>query len=141
MTTQIAKPIGDDLALDFYMEERIGEKKPLSFWVQARHNANNRHLFTKTNTINQTSRSTTVLLISTITYQHDNETAFRKHGKTGCTPWGTTPRTPRNKRTSLSNMNPTSILTLLSVLETNPIPNMSDQQSSQNHNNEPNREN
>ncbi|CAG8815049.1 20168_t:CDS:1, partial [Gigaspora margarita] len=77
MTTQTAKNIRNDLALDFYVEERIGEKEPPSFWVQAKHNTSNRYLFAKTNTINQTSRSTTALLISTITYQHDNETAFR----------------------------------------------------------------
>ncbi|CAG8826641.1 41117_t:CDS:2, partial [Gigaspora margarita] len=142
-TTQTAKSIGDDLVLDFYMEERIGKKEPPSFWVQARHNTNNRYLFTKTNAINQTSRSTTALLISTITYQRDNETASRKHlsqstipghqqGKTGRTLQGATLRTPKNKRTSLSSMNPTSTPTLSSVLETNPISNMSDQQFSQN---------
>ncbi|RIB18265.1 hypothetical protein C2G38_2037041 [Gigaspora rosea] len=79
ITTQTAKNVGDDLALDFYMEERIGEKEPSSFWIEARHKANNRYLFNRTNTINQTSRSTTALLIGTITYQRDNETTSGKH--------------------------------------------------------------
>ncbi|KAF0441276.1 hypothetical protein F8M41_003857 [Gigaspora margarita] len=79
MATQTAKNVKNDLALDFYVEERIEEKEPPSFWVQAKHNASNRYLFTKTKAINQTSKSTTTLLISTITYQHDNETASEKH--------------------------------------------------------------
>ncbi|CAG8820165.1 40844_t:CDS:2, partial [Gigaspora margarita] len=90
-TTQTTKTVRDDLALDFYVEERIREKEPQVFGYQ--------------------------------------------QGKTSCTPRGATPRTPRtprNKRTTLSSMNPTSTLTLSLVLETNPIPNMSDQQSSQN---------
>ncbi|KAF0364790.1 hypothetical protein F8M41_013865 [Gigaspora margarita] len=157
-TTQTTKTVGDDLALDFYVEERIEEKEPPSFWVQARHNANNRYLFTRTNAINQTSRSTTTLLISTITYQRDNETASRKHvmilkdisminltrnnsDALSATPCGCPNLLPRNKRTTLSSMNSTSTPTLSSVLETNPIPNMSDQQSSQNRSNKFNREN
>ncbi|CAG8814995.1 2253_t:CDS:2, partial [Gigaspora rosea] len=143
MTTQTAKNVGDDLALDFYVEERIGEKEPSSFWVEARHKANNRYLFNRTNTINQISRSTTALLIGTITYQRDNETTSGKHvmiledisminlaRRSNRTPRGTTPRTPRSKHSTLSSMNPTSTSTLSSALETNPIPNMSDQQSS-----------
>ncbi|RIB01194.1 hypothetical protein C2G38_2051076 [Gigaspora rosea] len=78
-TTQTAKNVGDDLVLDFYVEERIGEKELLSFWVEARHKANNRYLFNRTNAINQTFRSTTSLLIGTITYQRDNETTSGKH--------------------------------------------------------------
>ncbi|CAG8831850.1 7017_t:CDS:1, partial [Gigaspora rosea] len=53
-----------------------------------------------------------------------------QQGRSNRTPRGTTPRTPRSKRSTLSSMNPTSTSTLLSALETNPIPNMSDQQSS-----------
>ncbi|CAG8736760.1 18010_t:CDS:2, partial [Gigaspora rosea] len=104
----------DDLALDFYVEERIGEKEPSSFWVKARHKASSRYLFNKTNIINQISRSTTALLI----------------GRSNRTPRGAIPRTPRSKCSTLSSMNPTSTSTLSSAVETNPIPNMSDQQSS-----------
>ncbi|CAG8826417.1 2067_t:CDS:1, partial [Gigaspora margarita] len=67
-TTQTDKNVRDDLALDFYMKERIREKELPSFWVQAKYNASNRYLFTRTNAINQTFISTTTLLIGTITY-------------------------------------------------------------------------
>ncbi|CAG8744655.1 5961_t:CDS:2, partial [Dentiscutata heterogama] len=63
------KNIENDLILEFYVEEKVGDREPPSFWVEARHNINNKYLSNKTNAINQNSRSTTAILIGTITYK------------------------------------------------------------------------
>ncbi|CAG8774152.1 7392_t:CDS:1, partial [Rhizophagus irregularis] len=50
------------LALNFYVEESLGNCELTEFWVEARHDPNNRYLANKTNSINQNIRSTTATL-------------------------------------------------------------------------------
>ncbi|CAG8852775.1 23220_t:CDS:2, partial [Gigaspora margarita] len=69
ITNQTVKNIENDLILEFYIEEKVRDREPPSFWIEARHNANNKYLANKTNAINQNSRSTTAILIGTITYE------------------------------------------------------------------------
>ncbi|KAF0419876.1 hypothetical protein F8M41_007122 [Gigaspora margarita] len=61
-TTQTAKTIDGNIVLDFFVEERIGEKEPADFWVEVRHKINNTYLANRTNAINQKICSTTALL-------------------------------------------------------------------------------
>ncbi|KAF0465243.1 hypothetical protein F8M41_026311 [Gigaspora margarita] len=67
-TTQIAKTVDGNIVLDFFVEERIGEKEPADFWVEVRHKINNTYLTNRTNAINQKICSTTALLVGTMSY-------------------------------------------------------------------------
>ncbi|KAF0332977.1 hypothetical protein F8M41_024868 [Gigaspora margarita] len=138
-TTQTAKPVRDDLVLVFYVEERIEEKEPQVFGDNETASRKHVMILEDISMINLTCNNSDALfatprgcpnLLFSDTSKEKQVAHLVRY-----------PRTPRNKRTSLSSINPTSTSTLLLVLETNPIPNMSDQQSSQNHSNEPNREN
>ncbi|CAG8843331.1 35541_t:CDS:2, partial [Gigaspora margarita] len=73
ITNQTVKNIENDLILEFYIKEKVGDREPSSFWIEARHNVNNKYLANKTNAINQNSRSTTAILIGTITYEISTE--------------------------------------------------------------------
>src|SRR6185312_4765219 len=85
-TTQMVKNIEGNMTLEFYVEERIGEREPSDFWLKVRHNANHVYLSNKTNAINQTGRCTNALLVGVINYQEpdintnvNNEKIFGKH--------------------------------------------------------------
>uniref|UniRef100_U9SR51 Uncharacterized protein n=1 Tax=Rhizophagus irregularis (strain DAOM 181602 / DAOM 197198 / MUCL 43194) TaxID=747089 RepID=U9SR51_RHIID len=52
------------LTLNFYVEESLGNCELTEFWVEARHDPNNRYLANKTNSINQNMRSTTAILMN-----------------------------------------------------------------------------
>ncbi|CAG8800140.1 1134_t:CDS:1, partial [Gigaspora rosea] len=67
-TTQTAKTVNENIVLDFYVEERIGEKEPTDFWVEVRHKVNKTYFISRTSSINQKIRSTTALLGSTMNY-------------------------------------------------------------------------
>ncbi|KAF0524968.1 hypothetical protein F8M41_014836 [Gigaspora margarita] len=67
ITTQIVQNTGNDLTLEFYVEEKVGDREPSNFWVETKHNANNKYLSNKTVTINQNVQSTTAILVGTIT--------------------------------------------------------------------------
>ncbi|KAF0468036.1 hypothetical protein F8M41_025888 [Gigaspora margarita] len=69
ITSQTVKNVENNLTLEFYVEERVEDREPPSFWVEARHDISNKYLSNKTNAINQNSRSTTAVLIGTITYE------------------------------------------------------------------------
>ncbi|CAG8856160.1 37871_t:CDS:1, partial [Gigaspora margarita] len=69
ITNQTVKNIENDLILEFYIEEKVRDRELPSFWIEARHNANNKYLANKTNAINQNSRSTTAIFIGIITYE------------------------------------------------------------------------
>ncbi|KAF0488279.1 hypothetical protein F8M41_022366 [Gigaspora margarita] len=69
ITNQTIKNNDDNISLKFYVEEKVREKEPSNFWVEARHNVNNKYLSNKTDAINQNARSTTAVLVSTIVYE------------------------------------------------------------------------
>ncbi|RGB25411.1 hypothetical protein C1646_723822 [Rhizophagus diaphanus] len=50
--------------LHFYIEENVGDREPKEFWIEAIHNTNNRYLANKTNSINQSMRSITAILVT-----------------------------------------------------------------------------
>ncbi|CAB4383429.1 unnamed protein product [Rhizophagus irregularis] len=78
-------------------EESLGNRKLTEFWVEARHDPNNKYyLANKTNSINQNMRSTTAILV------------------------GATSR--RRGRTTLAQMESTNTQNLSAALEANPIP-------------------
>src|SRR6266542_4454415 len=87
ITTQTVRNHDGKSTLEFYIEERIGEKEPRDFWLEVRHDPNNSYLSNKTNAINQSSlRSTIAVLVSSITYEPPNpssdtneETTTGKH--------------------------------------------------------------
>ncbi|RIB01267.1 hypothetical protein C2G38_2296831 [Gigaspora rosea] len=173
ITTQTVKKVENDLVLKFYVEERIGDKEASNFSLEAKHSSNNKYLSNKTNSINQNSRLT-VLLVGKINYQFENDVSSGKHivaledlsiitlnrdflntqtptvpwlsqtnipgysQKTNRQPHGATSRPSKNsKKASLSNMNATSTQQNLSTaLDKNPIPNMTNEQTAQNQNNQ-----
>ncbi|RIB23480.1 hypothetical protein C2G38_2171203 [Gigaspora rosea] len=117
--TQTVKKVENDLLFKFYVKERIGDKEASNFTLETKHSSDNKYLSNKTNTMNQNSRLTTVLL---------NEPSAL----------GATPQPSKNsKKASLSNMNATSIQQNLSTaLNKNLIPNMTNEQPIQNQNNQ-----
>lgn len=68
LTTKTVRNIDNQSIIDFYVEENLGDREPREFWVEVRHNTNLRYLANKTNAINQSMRSTTALIIGTLTY-------------------------------------------------------------------------
>ncbi|PKC65883.1 hypothetical protein RhiirA1_419935 [Rhizophagus irregularis] len=69
LTTKTVRNIDNQSIIDFYIEENLGDWEPREFWVEVRHNVNLRYLTNKTNSINQSMRSTTALIMGTLTYQ------------------------------------------------------------------------
>ncbi|CAB4393261.1 unnamed protein product [Rhizophagus irregularis] len=69
ITTKTVRNIDNQSIIDFYIEENLGDWEPREFWVEVRHNVNLRYLTNKTNSINQSMRSTTALIMGTLTYQ------------------------------------------------------------------------
>ncbi|KAF0530133.1 hypothetical protein F8M41_012375 [Gigaspora margarita] len=67
-TTQTVKIVDGYSTLDFYVEERLGDREASNFWVEVKHLTNNSYLSSKTNSINQNLRSTTAILVGTIYY-------------------------------------------------------------------------
>ncbi|KAF0484235.1 hypothetical protein F8M41_023048 [Gigaspora margarita] len=68
ITNQTIKNVESSVSLEFYVEEKVREKEPSNFWVETRHNVNNKYLSNKTGAINQNACSTTAILVSTIMY-------------------------------------------------------------------------
>ncbi|CAG8825071.1 25222_t:CDS:2, partial [Cetraspora pellucida] len=107
----------------------VRDREPPSFWVEARHNINNKYLSNKTNAINQNSHSTTAILIgkhviilediSLITSNHNDSSAqsitlpwlsqssIPGYARANRQPQGAAPKTPKKGCNTLSNMNPT----------------------------------
>ncbi|CAB5207151.1 unnamed protein product [Rhizophagus irregularis] len=69
LTTQTVKNVGDESVLDFHVEENLGNREPKDFWLEMRHNSNINYLANKTNSINQTMRSTMAILSGLLYYQ------------------------------------------------------------------------
>ncbi|POG59203.1 hypothetical protein GLOIN_2v1789421 [Rhizophagus irregularis DAOM 181602=DAOM 197198] len=108
LTTKTVMNINGYLTLNFYVEESLGNCELTEFWVEARHDSNNRYLANKTNSINQNMRSTTVILVGS-----NNNRSYHP-------PQGATSR--RRGRTTLAQMESTNTQNLSAALEANPIP-------------------
>ena len=80
-TTKTVKNVNGTCTLDFYIEEKIGEKEPNDYWIEVKHNPNNKYLSRKTASINQKLRSTTAILVGQIAYEppSNDETTPEKH--------------------------------------------------------------
>ena len=170
-TTQTVKNIDGESVLDFFVDENLGEREPKDFQLEMRHNPNISYLANKTNSINQTLRSTTAILMGLLYYQERiintdtaDETTPSKHilklddislianNRTSNStqsidlPWlkqettspgkrtsrGSTPR-PKRGRTTLSQVTPTRQTrsqSLTSALQQNPLPNMNQNETS-----------
>jgi len=68
ITTKTVRNLHGKSILDFYVEENLGEREPREFWIEVTHDPNLRYLANKTNSINQTMRSTTAILVGVINY-------------------------------------------------------------------------
>ena len=68
ITTKTVKNVNGKSVLEFYVEENIGDREPREFWIEVFHDPNLRYLANKTNSINQTMRSTTAMLVGVISY-------------------------------------------------------------------------
>ncbi|CAG8697274.1 hypothetical protein GLOIN_2v1867713 [Rhizophagus irregularis DAOM 181602=DAOM 197198] len=110
--TKTVKNINGYLTLNFYVEESLGNRKLTEFWVEARHDPNNRYyLANKTNSINQNMRSTTAILMN----QQGSNNNRSYHPSRGAT-------SRRRGRTTLAQMESTNTQNLSAALEANPIP-------------------
>ncbi|RGB38418.1 hypothetical protein C1646_812643 [Rhizophagus diaphanus] len=69
LTTKSIRNIDNQLVIEFYVEENLGDWEPREFWVEVHYNLNLRYLANKTNSINQSMRSTTALIMGTLTYE------------------------------------------------------------------------
>ncbi|GES97082.1 hypothetical protein GLOIN_2v1481471 [Rhizophagus clarus] len=135
LTTKTVRNVDSQSIIDFYVEENLGDREPGEFWVEVRHNANLRYLANKTNAINQSMRSSTALLVGTLTYQGPvldettgDETSPGKHILTLddislISTNRASPRTSRRGRGSSSQMRLRSS-SLTSALSSNPVPTM-----------------
>ncbi|CAG8586474.1 hypothetical protein C2G38_2237987 [Gigaspora rosea] len=81
-TTQTVKMVDGYSTLDFYVEERLGDREPSDFWVEVKHLTNNSYLSSKTNSINQNLRSTTAILVGTIYYHKSSSDESTPHDAT-----------------------------------------------------------
>ncbi|CAG8684037.1 uncharacterized protein OCT59_024157 [Rhizophagus irregularis] len=69
ITTKTVQNVDGKSVLDFYVEENLSDCEPRDFWVEVSHDPNVRYLSNKTNSINQSMRSTTAIIMGTIVYQ------------------------------------------------------------------------
>uniref|UniRef100_U9TZM2 Uncharacterized protein n=1 Tax=Rhizophagus irregularis (strain DAOM 181602 / DAOM 197198 / MUCL 43194) TaxID=747089 RepID=U9TZM2_RHIID len=68
--TAVSRNVNGSYALEFYVEENLGDREPQQeFWVEVNHDPNIRNLSNKTNSINQSMRSTTAIIVSLIKYE------------------------------------------------------------------------
>ncbi|CAB5212922.1 unnamed protein product [Rhizophagus irregularis] len=131
LTTKTVMNINGYLTLNFYVEESLGNCELTEFWVEARHDSNNRYLANKTNSINQNMRSTTVIL-ENMYYQKNNNTSQQSLNLPWMNQQGSNnnrfyhpPRgamSRRRGRTTLAQMESTNTQNLSAALEANPIP-------------------
>lgn len=81
VTTETVKISNGISTLEFFVEERLGEKEPKDYWVEVKHDSNNTYLANKTNAINQTMRSTTAILVGLMTYEPPTDDSNTSEGK------------------------------------------------------------
>ncbi|RIA98439.1 hypothetical protein C1645_870686 [Glomus cerebriforme] len=115
ITTKTVRNINGKSVLKFYVEENFGDRKLHKFWVEITHNSNLRYLANKMNSINQTIRSTTMIImdISLVSTNHNSG-----HGQQALNvPW-------LNTQFTDAQMELTPNQGLSSALKANPIPNM-----------------
>ncbi|GET53931.1 hypothetical protein GLOIN_2v1586720 [Rhizophagus irregularis DAOM 181602=DAOM 197198] len=134
LTTQTVKNVGDESVLDFHVEENLGNREPKDFWLEMRHNSNINYLANKTNSINQTMRSTMAILSGLLYYQESiiDTSTTEDSRNTPRTPRGSTPRLKRGRVTlsQLSSTRKTRSQSLASALQENPLPTMTQNETS-----------
>ncbi|PKK66091.1 hypothetical protein RhiirC2_853136 [Rhizophagus irregularis] len=171
--TSIKPMPSDESVLNFHVEENLGNREPKDFWLEMRHNSNINYLANKTNSINQTMRSTMAILSGLLYYQESiidtsttEESIPGKHilklddislissnrpnmsaqsinlpwlnqestssRNTPRTPRGSTPRLKRGRVTlsQLSSTRKTRSQSLASALQENPLPTMTQNETS-----------
>src|ERR1044071_7382045 len=69
LTTKTVRNVNGKSVLDFYVEENLGNREIQKFWVEVRHDSNFRYLANKTNSINQSMRSTMAIIMGLLTYE------------------------------------------------------------------------
>ncbi|POG65500.1 hypothetical protein GLOIN_2v1665772, partial [Rhizophagus irregularis DAOM 181602=DAOM 197198] len=124
----------DESVLDFHVEENLGNREPKDFWLEMRHNSNINYLANKTNSINQTMRSTMAILSGLLYYQESiiDTSTTEDSRNTPRTPRGSTPHSKRG-RVTLSQLSPTRKTrsqSLASALQENPLPTMTKNETS-----------
>lgn len=67
-TSQMVKNVDGNSVIEFHVEENIGDREPNDFHLEVRHNPNHTYLANKTNSINQSMRSTTAILMGILHY-------------------------------------------------------------------------
>ncbi|CAG8834223.1 31040_t:CDS:2, partial [Gigaspora margarita] len=130
--------------LEFYVEEKIGNKKASNFTIKAKYNFSNKYLLNKLISINQNAQLMIVVLVDIIYYKFDSDVSSKKHiimleDLSIITLNQATSQFLKNKNTLLSNMN--TILTqqnLSAALGKNLIPNMTNEQPAQDQNSQDN---
>src|SRR2546423_15458552 len=70
LTTKTVRNVNGKSVLDFYVEENLRDREIQEFWVKVRHDPNFRYLANKTNSINQSMRITTAIIMGLLTYEH-----------------------------------------------------------------------
>jgi hypothetical protein len=68
-TSQTVRNQDGNSTLEFHVEENIGEREPSEFSLEVQHNPNHTYLANKTNSINQTMRSTNAILMGLLHHQ------------------------------------------------------------------------
>ncbi|CAG8765412.1 hypothetical protein C2G38_2223107 [Gigaspora rosea] len=86
LTTQTVTIAEGNSILNFFIEEKIGNKEPSDFWLEVRHDSSHTYLSNRTNSINQNGRLTNALLVGVMNYQNpvidtttNNEIMLGKH--------------------------------------------------------------
>ncbi|CAG8846473.1 756_t:CDS:2, partial [Gigaspora margarita] len=151
LTTQTVKNVDGHSVLDFYVEEKIGERESSDFWLEVRHSANNKYLSNRMNSVNQNGHSTNALLVEDMTMITANHTTTNntqtinipwlsqannstRASKANRSTWQTTQKASRRGCTTLSRMGATATQrsqSLQEALEANKIPRMTCQENSE----------
>ncbi|CAG8764294.1 28419_t:CDS:2, partial [Dentiscutata erythropus] len=132
-TTQTTKTVNENIVLDFYVKEKVGEKEPNDFWVEVRH----KHVLKLEEisllSIHISNKNTNNQAINIPWLSQGSSSACTLH-RINCTSRGATPRTLRKDCPTLSQMGPTIIpsfsFSLQAALKANPVPLLAKQTTS-----------
>ena len=62
-TSQVVRNVDGNSVLEFHVEENLGDREPNEFSLEVQHNPDHTYLANKTNSINQSMRSTNAILM------------------------------------------------------------------------------
>src|ERR1044071_2782900 len=69
-TSQVVRNVDGNSVLEFHVEENLGDREPNEFSLEVQHNPDHTYLANKTNSINQSMRSTNAILMGLLHYQY-----------------------------------------------------------------------